>query len=253
MKFGQREIKRTVPVIEDGSLTYNLPLQRVGPSTWSRVHNSNYGINFVDGKPLRQQTFPEAARLANFVLAIRDDENVSPVIEAINRYVLTGNTLTLWTPQGLYAVDFPRDELAEQLNKDRQKELLEVQRSLDKRLSGATGKLVQTSQDGYVRFTGHDNIIYDVQGRDVFAGNSGLIVVAGNEENAKGLSEASRSYRLNPGFWGIGKQNKLTVRVPVLGSRDFDGGLYVAAVRAGDGVSRCSFGVSESGEATRAK
>ena len=83
--------------------------------------------------------------------------------------------------------------------------MLEVQRSLDKRLSGATGKLVQTSQDGYVRFTGHDNIIYDVQGRDVFAGNSGLIVVAGNEENAKGLSEASKSYRLNPGFWGIGK------------------------------------------------
>ena len=113
--------------------------------------------------------------------------------------------------------------------------------------------MVQTSEDGYVKFTGHDDIIYDVQDRDIFAKNSGLIVLAGDGKTAKGVAKASNTYILNPGFFGIRKQNRLTVRVPVFYSDDFGYGFDVSGYGGADCGSVCSFGVSESGEASAPK
>ena len=59
---------------------------------------------------------------------------MAPVVEAINRYVLTGNTLALWTPEGFYGVDFPSKELTAQLGIDDQNALRNIQRSLDQKV-----------------------------------------------------------------------------------------------------------------------
>jgi hypothetical protein len=252
VEFVERIVK--TQDVKDGSLIYHSPLNIIGPNTWTAVHDSNYGVNPENGKPLRQQTFPEAIRLANFALANRT-EITQPVIESINGAgkVLTGNTLVLWTPQGMYGVDHPSTELIAQLNDDNQRILIKVQRGLDKRLSGAIGDTVKVSQDKYVRFTEYDNITYGVQARDVFAENAGLAVLAGNKETAKALAEASKTYRINPGFWGLGEQTKLTVRVPVLSSSGFGSRLGIVGNKSAAYYYGCSFRVFDSDVATRAK
>jgi len=244
MKLTNRTITRKMPVLEDGADTYHLPLQRQEPTTWKELHKANYGINPENNTPLKQQTFPQAIRLITKALQRKQDERFLPVIEGLHRYVITGDSLALWTPQGLYGIDHPSKDLIAQLNKDNQQELLKIQEGLDKRLSGASGSTVSTSEDGYVRFADHDNIIYDSQDRKTFGGNPGLIVVAGNKTSARALANSSKAYDSDPAFFGIGKTNNLTVRVPGVYSNDFDGRLGVYSDGFPDCDGRVSFGVA---------
>jgi len=69
------------------------------------------------------QTMPRAVRLANYGLTNR----IQLVVQAVNRYWLSGNSLMLWTPRGLYAIDSPSQDIIAQLNVDNQKALQAIE------------------------------------------------------------------------------------------------------------------------------
>jgi len=234
MKFNEETIK--VNTIEDSDIIYYTPLQRIGPATWGAIHNASYGVSPKDKSvSLKQQTFGQAGRLIAFALKNRNNQAMAPVIEAVHKYVLTGDTLALWVPEGLYAIDRSDGDIVEQLGVDNQSELKGIRGRLDQRLSGARGEKVITSEDGFVRFINYDNL----------AGNHklGITTLVGNEETANALTtEADKVYKLRYGFYGVGKQDALTLRVPVFGSFGF--AYRLAVVGSGSAVddAGCSFG-----------
>ena len=244
------EIRKKVPTLKDLDITYFSPLQMVGSGTWLNVHNSNYGLSPLDGSQQHQQTFPQAARLFIYAIAHRKKPEMQPVIGSVNGSgkVLTGDTLCLWHSEYLYGIDHPDEELIAQLGVDNPKALSQIKADLDAKLKGRLGRKVKTSSNGLVRRTKREYIIFGEQNRQTFARNPGLVVLVGDYDPSKGLSEATRAYALNPGLYGADGN---TVKVPVLSASGFDYGLDVDGSRLvayGDG---CSFGGSLSGEATR--
>lgn len=253
LKLGKVEIRREIPTLENTAITYFLPLQAQGPTTWKNLRVGKYGVHPQTSEASRQQTFPEAARLATFAFTNKDNPAYSPIIKAVNNHFLTGDTLTLWTPQGFYANDFPNDELVSQLGVDNQQTLSQLEQKLREQLKGRIGEHVKISANGFVRYAPSNAITFGEQDNGVFAINPGVIVVAGSLENAKGIAESSKQYSLKPFFRRPQNLNGMTVRVPGLGGDSFGGRLIVL----GNGWfvygDWCSFGGTDAAEGSAPK
>ena len=227
-----------VPVIRDGNLIYNLAT-RQGPTTWRNLRKANYG------KQIRQVTMPQAVRLSYFGL----ENDVKEVVEAVNRYWLTGNTLIGWDLEGMYGIDMPSDELVDQLGVENPEILSKILGKYKAQLRREEGG-VMFSDDGRVRFTSLDKIIFGEQTDKTLATNPGNIVFSGSSENAELNAESAGKYILSPRFDGFNDAKVLKVRVPGLDGFGFGDRLYVDAVSFGNDEYRRSFGVLNSGEAS---
>ncbi|MFH1802366.1 MAG: hypothetical protein ABH864_02840 [archaeon] len=241
-----------IATLDDSTIRYSAPFQPQGPTTWRKLHDADYGKNPLTGEPLRQQTFPEAVRMFNFAQAHKCNQTYVPIIQAVNTTILTGNSLLLWTPESLYGVDFPDEELVAQLGVDDQSTFSRIETKLQDRLSKRKriGEHVRLSQDGFVRYTPSQNIIYNKQDSDILATNPATIVETGTLQNSHGAARSSKQYPNKPFLYGLQDVQGATVRVPGLFG-DFGDRLNLG----GRGVydNRCSFGGTSAGEASARK
>jgi hypothetical protein len=220
MKLIETEAPRKVWALEDDTITYLLPFQAQGPASWKELHRLNYGSHPQTDAQLRMQTFPETIRLAGFALENRDCQLYgTQVIQAVVHSFLTGNTLALWTPQGLYGIDFPEDALTEQLEVDNQQVLSEIEQKLNNQLKRRIGEHVQASEDGFVRYASSGAIVFGKQREKEYAVNPGVIVLAGILENARLCAQRSglnKRHMPEPFFPRLVDSKSFTVRIPRL-------------------------------------
>jgi len=231
-----------VSIVRDGNSTYSLDVR--SPAKWKELRDADYGRNPETGDPFRMQTMPRAVRLANYGLTNR----IQLVVQAVNRYWLSGNSLMLWTPRGLYAIDSPSQDIIAQLNVDNQKALQAIEQGLMARLGKKKKKGVVFSDAGDVRFTPLDKVRLGEQTASRLAKNPGNIVFSGSVENAELNAKTAELYRFKPTFYGVKDENRLTLRVPALvGNDGFDGRLIVYADGFGYYNGRYSFVAQETG------
>ncbi len=235
-------VKRYVPVIKDGDLDYVIE-SRQGPAIWRDLRKADYGK--LDGRSLKQITMPQAVRLAYAGL----ENNIKEVVEAVNEYWLIGNTLIGWDLEGMCGIDMPSDKLVSQLEVDNPKVLSKILGKYKAQLGREEGGVI-FSDDGRVRFTPLDKIIFGEQTARTLARNPGNIVLSGSLENAELNARSARRYILNPRFYGFNDAKFPKVGVPGLVCGGFGGGLCVVAGYFCVDECRFSFGVLDSGEAS---
>nr|AQS34590.1 hypothetical protein [uncultured archaeon] len=234
----KKEVIVRVPVVRDGNVVYSLKSRR-GPSKWRNLRNADYGKNPENDTPFRQLSFPENERLAFWAFSNDTELAKKPVIQAVNSYWLTGNSLVVYTPKDFIGVDFPEESIVAQLGNDSKENITRIAESLKARLGKREDNDVVFSDDGRVRWTKREGIFtQDLSSKSALATYRGNIVLSGSLENADLTSKLADKYSANPKFWA--SDAKYAVRVPGLGAGG--GRLHVSAGGFGNDGSWYSFG-----------
>ena len=243
---------------------FPLPPQVVGPDTWHNLMSANYGVNPIDGTRLVKPTFDQVAELAGDALTDRyvhkEDGRFNPafnpVIDAINGAgkVLTGNSLIVVTPTRAYFINNPNQVLRAQFGVNDQGVLEENVANFDKQLKGKKQETGIAYADN-IAAVSVANVSQGTQSKDpradTFLGNNvGLIALVRNRKVAESLAVGSKAYKSEPYFSLNAENNKIVTRVPVLIACVVDNRLFVGGVGFAVGGNRCSFGYSETGEAS---
>ena len=232
----REERKITTMNLDDVGLSFNSQL--VGPDNFVNLRKANYGEGF------RMPTFGQLAHLVHASLENRKEyKSAQEVVDALRNYWLVGDTSILWTPEGMYAQDFP------EIKGDR---VSMNERTLKSKLGARQEGDVVYSDDGKVRFTPYGFKTGEQSASDL-SRNAGIIAIFGIPEEAEAIARSSEHYKFNTNFWTPEEVDTPKIRVPDLGSGGFDGGLIVGiggywGVLGGGGRS---FGVREGGEASR--
>ena len=231
-----KETRRVTTMdLDDVGLSFNA--QRVGPNNFIDLRKANYGEGF------RMPTIGQLAHLVHASLENRKEyESAREVVKTLKDYWLAGNTALLWTPNGLYAIDEP------EIKDDR---VSIDEKTLRSKLGSIQKDDVAYSDDGRVRFTPYGFKVGEQSASDL-ASNSGIIAIFGTPEEADAVATVSEHYRLKPRFWAFESIVEPLIRVPVLDSDGFGYGLSVSGSWDDLYGGRCSFGVRETGEASRA-
>lgn len=247
------EKKKRILFVRDGYKAY-FPKSRQGPNTCKNLRDADYGK--FNGKPLRQITSPELSRLV-YVSLMNDPleeiklklgnnysftNNLESIVMAISSGIV-GNTLSLWTPKSILVIDFPSDELVEQLNKNEQSVLAKIAKQYKDRLGKREELGVVYSDDGKVRFAPLSKIIFERQKLRKFAINPANIVFAGSAEDAELNAKSAGEYRTWPYFSKVTYEG-FAVSNPVLGSFGLDNEfrLDLFDISHPEGKYRYSFG-----------
>ena len=241
--------KTPIIVDEDGGMIYSLK-NRQGPDTWENIRKMNYGKNPKTDVPFRQTTFPEATRIASFGIG----KKIKGVVEAVNNYVLTGNTLVVWTPKEVYAVDIPEQEIVEQLGAGNKDYIEKIAQNLKSKLGSREENEVIFSNDNRIRQTKREGLVTGVlNSKSDLAKNRLVITLSGSLKNADLTSQIANNYAQNPAVYALSDEIKYAVRVPVLDAGGFDCGLLVDGGGPAGADDGCSFGGQEIAEGNALK
>lgn len=225
--FNERVGTPTIIALPEFNLQFND--QRVGPTDFAGLRQADYGQNF------RMPTMPELVRLIYASLENRRDySSARNVVQKLREYWLTGNTGILFTQKGMYVKDNP------EMKEGR---IVMNEKKLEGKLGKTEVKGVTFSNDLSVRFTPY-GFKRESQTASKLAKNSGVIAIAGGEEEAEIIAKSSEHYETNPYFRAFNEDSPQT-KVAVLSSFIFADRLDVYAADEELDGGGCSFGVRE--------
>ena len=214
--------------LDDIGLQFNA--QRVGPMNFYGFRKADYGEGF------RMPTMPELVPLVYASLENQDYKSAKNVVRALRQRWLAGNTGTHYFPEGMFAEDNPVIENGRLITPS--------YKELESRLGSHEETGVVFSEDRTIRFTPY-NFKRESQSPLDLSRNTGVIALAGGEENAEKLAKASEHWKKQPYFWVLSNVDSPQTRVAVLGLYYFDDRLDVGAYFSGVFGGSYSFGVCE--------
>ncbi|MEK6910910.1 MAG: hypothetical protein AABW82_03985 [Nanoarchaeota archaeon] len=180
---------------------------------------------FGEEKSLQTTLFSDIARLVSFAVINIKNKDLQPVIESLNNYSITGNTLTVWTPKGFYVIDKPGKEIISLLGRDypsnpyfetNTKEVIDMEKNLNRQIVSQDKNGILHSEDRDIRFVPNLSRKYFGRSKISIAQNPGIIALVGNEENASLLEEAVKKFKLGYNFRGPLPSDKIDIRIPSL-------------------------------------
>lgn len=202
--------------------------QRAGMGDFYELRGADYGSGF------RMPTIPELTLLIHGALKTQDHEITNDLLKTLRCNWLTGNMGIFYSPKGIFFQDNPPlvdNQISMKGN------------ALEEKLGKKEEKGVFFSDDGAVRFVPY-GFKLEEQDSCELSKNLGIIALTGSLENAEKLAEASRSWKLKPGFYATADTNSPQIKIPGFGSDNFDGRLIVSINGTGNVITRYSFGVS---------
>ncbi len=212
--------------LPDVGLKFNA--QRVGPKTFRRLRESDYGEGF------RMPTMPELVSLVYASLENQDYDTAENVVKTLRKRIIV-NTGILYVPHRMFVQDNPK-------LKDR--EISMNQRTLEKKLGSHEERGVVFSDDGSVRFTPY-NYKRKAQLFLQLSTNTGIIALVGGEENAEKLTKISEHYGLKPYFDALENPWFSHITFAALSSRYFGNGFSINADCNENHSDGYSFGVQK--------
>jgi len=239
-----RETRRGITMdLDDVGLQFNS--DRVGPNNFIGLRKADYGEGFK---------MPTAGQVSHLVYASLENrdyyKSAKDVVDTVRKRWITGDTALLWTPSGVYAQDHPKIENGRVSIRASMNE-----KKLKNKLGSREENSVVYSEDGNVRFT-PCGFQTGRQSSSQLANNAGIVAIFGTLVEAEAIARSSEHYESQPWFGAFNKGdiNEPLVRVPNLFLVDFGNRLGIS----GSGWKSLdeegfSFGVRESGKATRAK
>ncbi len=226
----------------EGVTTMELPYaglkfnsERVGPLGFNELRDTNYGKDGY-GKGFWMPAIPEIVPLIPVSLENKNRYYTAKnVVKTLEWYKITGNTAIHYCSKGMFVEDVPSIGSGVLIDQG----FIKI---LEERLGKHEEKRVVFSDDGYVRFTPND-FKRGPQSAFNLVRNSGVIALAGSEENAERLAEASEYYKARPYFHILEKIDSPTTRFATLDlGKLFDHKLIINA-NVSEDFHGCSYGV----------
>ncbi len=200
-----------------------------GPNTYQNV--GEYIIN----KHLELPTGDQIASLVYAAFNSQEQEfrNIQDLMKNQWLWVFNRN---LWTPEGVYVVQYPKGT-NQPLN----------QSDLENRLNGKEINRVRFSEDETIRFAPKESYHLENHTSQSLA-EDGFIIASFGKEGAEKLSKVSEKFREEPYVWGTQTDSPYQT-VSALGSSWGGHRLLVVGDLHGDNRNGCAFGVQKTGEA----